>query len=209
MTEEGTLKDEVRKINENIEKLTSSGKVKGFKPNKKLTNSDLNPIEKDYFKKLHRTIKKVTDDILRFNFNTAISAIMELINIMYKYNDEVKPRDLNYDLIYEATEKAILLISPIAPFISEELWCRLGKKFSVHNVSWPDHEIEIIKEEMAVIVFQINGKIRDKKEFPVNTPEKDVENFAFSSEKIKNYIEGKKIIKKIYVQDKLFSMVVA
>ena len=171
--------------------------------------SSLSALEKEYFRKLHKTIKKVTEDILRFNFNTAISAIMELVNMMYRYNDEVKPQDANYDLIYEATEKSILLISPIAPFIAEELWSRLGKKFSVHEVKWPDFESEAVKEDMVVIVFQINGKIRDKSEFPAGTSEKEVEDFAFSSEKIKSHIKGKKILKKIYVQDKLYSIVVA
>ncbi|MCL4386143.1 MAG: leucine--tRNA ligase [Actinobacteria bacterium] len=171
--------------------------------------SNLSMLEKEYFRKLHKTIKKVTEDILRFNFNTAISAMMELVNMMYKYNDEVKPQDANYNLIYEATEKSILLISPIAPFIAEELWSRLGKKFSVHEVKWPDFESEAVKEDMVVIVFQINGKIRDKSEFPAGTSEKEVEDFAFSSEKIKSYIKGKKILKKIYVQDKLYSIVVA
>ncbi|MDD5660159.1 MAG: class I tRNA ligase family protein, partial [Actinomycetota bacterium] len=202
-----------RLVNQNIYNLMNNGHVNLEKADDsiktKINVSDLNPIERDYFKKLHKTIKKVTEDILRFNFNTAISAIMELTNTMYKYNEEVNAEDLNYDLIYEATEKAILLFSPIAPFISEELWHRLGNKSSIHNVSWPDHETDIIKEEMVVIVFQVNGKIRDKKEFVIDTAEKDIEDFAFSSEKIKNYIEGKKIIKKIYVKNKLYSMVVA
>ncbi len=200
-----------RLINGNISNLKnyghfSLGKAKNLQYTVDI--SGLSPLEKDYFRKLHKTIKKVTDDILRFNFNTAISAIMELVNMMYKYNDEVKPQDANYNLIYSATEKAILLISPVAPFISEELWFRLGKKFSVHNVSWPDFESGAVKEDMTTIVFQINGKIRDKKEFPVGSSEKEMEDFAFSSEKIKNYIEGKKMIKKIYVQDKLYSIVI-
>ncbi|MCL4378077.1 MAG: leucine--tRNA ligase [Actinobacteria bacterium] len=201
-----------RLINQNISNLKNYGHMsldkKPEDPRPEIIMSDLSTLEKDYYKKLHKTVKKVTEDIFRFNFNTAISAIMELVNIMYKYNDEVKPQDLNYNLIYEATEKAILLISPIAPFISEELWFKFARKFSVHKVLWPDFSREAVMDEMATVVFQINGKIRDKMQFPVGTPEKEIENFAFSSEKIKNYIKDRKVIKKIYVRDKLFSMVV-
>jgi leucyl-tRNA synthetase len=201
-----------RLINQNINNL----KKYGYLNHKKTKDLDVKPsfsdsqaLERDYFRKLHKTIKKVTEDILRFNFNTAISAIMELVNMMYRYNDEVKPEEANHALIYEATEKAILLISPIAPFISEELWYRFSKKFSVHEVPWPDFKSDAIQEEMVTVVFQVNGKIRDKKEFQSGTAETDIANFAFSSEKIKAYVEGKNIVKKIYVQDKLYSIVIS
>ena len=176
-----------RLINQNINNL----KKYGYLNHKKTISSNMESListgssvlEKDYNRKLHKTIKKVTEDILRFNFNTAISTIMELVNIMYRYNDEVKSEDANFALIYEATEKAILLISPIAPFISEELWCRFGKKFSVHKVPWPDFNNDAIQEDMVIVVFQVNGKIRDKKQFKSGAPEIDIENFAFASEK--------------------------
>lgn len=201
-----------RLINQNINNLKKYGYLKHGKTislNMESLFSDSSALERDYFRKLHKTIKKVTEDILRFNFNTAISAIMELVNMMYRYNDEVKPEEANNALIYEATEKAILLISPIAPFISEELWHSFNKKFSVHEVPWPDFKSSAIQEEMVTIVFQVNGKIRDKKEFQAGTTETDIANFAFSSEKIKAYIEGKNIVKKIYIQDKLYSIVVS
>ena len=202
-----------RLVNQNINNL----KKYGYFKHEKAINLKTDPVisdvstglEKDYYRKLNKTIKKVTEDILRFNFNTAISAIMELVNIMYRYNDEVNPKDANYKLIYEATEKVIQLISPIAPFISEELWCRFEKKFSIHNVPWPDFNSNAIQEDMVVVVFQVNGKIRDKKQFQSGAQEADIENFAFASEKIKAYTDGKKIIRKIYVQDKLFSIVVS
>ena len=201
-----------RLINQNINNLKIHGYLKKRENpdlNKDYLLSDSIALEKEYYRKLHKTIKKVTEDILRFNFNTAISAIMELVNIMYKYNDEVRPDEANQALIYEATEKAILLISPIAPFISEELWHRFNKKFSVHEVSWPDFKSNAIQEEIVTVVFQVNGKIRDKKEFQAGTGEDEIINFAFSSKKIKAYIEGKNIVKKIYVQDKLYSIVVS
>jgi len=201
-----------RLINQNIDNLKKYGYLNNKKEvnlNKELTTPDSKKIERDYFRKLHKTIKKVTEDILRFNFNTAISAIMELVNMMNRYNDEVKPGEANYSLIYEATEKVILLISPIAPFISEELWHRFDKKFSIHEVSWPDFKSNAIQEEMITVVFQVNGKIRDKKEFKSGTAEADIVNFAFSSEKIKVYTQGKNIVKKIYVQNKLYNIVVS
>ncbi len=169
----------------------------------------LSNLERELYRKLHQTIKKVTSDVLdRFNFNTAISAIMELVNLMYKYNDEVKLQGRNMALLKELTEKLLILISPITPFISEELWSRLGKSGSIHREPWPVYDEEIAREELVTIIFQVNGKLRDKADLPAGTPSEEIEKIAISSERIKKFIEGKEIIKKIIVPDKLVNIVV-
>jgi len=166
-------------------------------------------IEKELFRKLHQVIKKVTNDNLkRFNFNTSISTIMELVNIMYKYNNEVKKADKNARLIYEVTSRALLLLSPVAPFITEELWEKLGMKTSIHRTPWPGYDEEIAKADLVTIVFQVNGKLRDKAEMPAGSTQEVLEKAALSSERIRQLINGKQIIRKIVVAGKLVNIVV-
>ncbi|MFC2144769.1 leucine--tRNA ligase [Actinomycetota bacterium] len=164
---------------------------------------------KDVYRKLHQTIKKVSGDILeRFNFNTAISALMELVNLMYKYQDEVDDRDKDISLVRELNNNLLILLSPIAPFITEELWGIAGNTNSIHKVQWPGYDEKIAAEDMSTIVFQVNGKLRDRVELLVGTSKEELENLALSSEKVKNFTDGKNIIKTIIVPDKLVNIVV-
>jgi leucyl-tRNA synthetase len=164
---------------------------------------------KDAYRKLHQTIKKVSGDILeRFNFNTAISALMELVNLMYKYQDEVNDSDKNISIVRGLNDNLLILLSPIAPFITEELWGIAGNTSSIHKVKWPGYDEKIAAEDMSTIVFQVNGKLRDRVEMPVGTPKEELENLALSSEKVKNFTDGKNIIKTIVVPDKLVNIVV-
>jgi leucyl-tRNA synthetase len=175
----------------------------------KFKNAELSSLEIELYRKLHQTIKKVTNDILiRFNFNTAISAIMELVNLIYKYQEEVADNKKNTALIKELTVKLLVLLSPITPFIAEELWLKAGNTGSIHRVKWPDYDREIAKDELVTIVFQVNGKLRDRVDLPVDTPEEEIKKCALLSEKVKNYISGKKIIKEIVVPNKLVNIVV-
>jgi len=172
-------------------------------------SGNLNKLEKELYRKLHQTIKKVTGDVLdRFNFNTAISSIMELVNLMYKYHEEVEDNKKNIALLKELTEKLLILLSPIAPFITEELWSRMGNKGSIHKVPWPEHDEEIAKEELITIVFQVNGKIRDKKNLPAGISAEVIEGYALNSERIKKFIGNREIIKKIVIPNKLVNIVV-
>lgn len=172
-------------------------------------SGNLNKLEKELYRKLHQTIKKVTGDVLdRFNFNTAISSIMELVNLMYKYHEEVEDNKKNIALLKELTEKLLILLSPIAPFITEELWSRMGNKGSIHRVPWPEHDEEIAKEELITIVFQVNGKIRDKKNLPAGISAEVIEGYALNSERIKKFIGNREIIKKIVIPNKLVNIVV-
>jgi len=171
--------------------------------------SRLTGLERDICRKLHQTIEKVTDDILiRFNFNTAISAIMELVNMMCRYQEEVKDPDKDPALVKELNDKLLILLSPIAPFITEELWEVAGNSESIHRTEWPDYDKSIAREEAITIVFQVNGKLRDRMDMPAGTSKEDMEERAMASEKVKIFTDGKKIIKTIVILDKLVNIVV-
>jgi leucyl-tRNA synthetase len=183
------------KINEKLKGLFNTGQ--------------LTEIEKELYRKLHQTIKKVTSDMLeRFNFNTAISAMMELVNLMYKYAEDVKSDSKNPLLIHEVSKKLLLLISPIAPFIAEELWSRMGGKGSIHRQPWPQFDPEIVREELVTVVFQVNGKLRDKAEVSAGISKEEIEKMAASSEKIIKFIGNNEVVKIISVPGKLVNIVI-
>ena len=111
-------------------------------------------------------------------------------------------------LIVEITKILVSLLSPIAPFITEELWLNMGNSGSIHKMPWPTHDPGIAAEELVTIIFQVNGKLRDRVELPLDTPKEEIEKLAASSEKIMKFTENKKIIKKIIVPNKLINIVV-
>jgi len=202
-----------RTITDNILILKKSGFMiqENIKPGSQNADLDIDNIDeqsKELLRKLHQTIRKVTDDISRFNFNTAISAIMELLNHINKYNSVKNGYNINEVLLFETTEKILRLLSPIAPFISEELWEKLGMRYSIHKTPWPDYNKDFAREDTVIIVFQVNGKIREKKDFMIDCSEEEISSFAFSSPKIMEYIKDKKILKKVFVKNKLYNIVV-
>lgn len=159
------------------------------------------PQEKKLRQKTHRTIKKVTEDIEHFKFNTAIAAMMEWIN-------EIKPDEVSDKGFSETIENFLLILSPFAPHISEELWERLGKKDSISLEVWPTwSEKEIEVEELSIPV-QINGKLRDVVTVPVEATEEELKETVLSSEKVRRWVEGKKVEKFIIVKKRLVSLVV-
>ncbi|MBM3713770.1 MAG: class I tRNA ligase family protein, partial [Actinobacteria bacterium] len=206
-----------RLVGENIRLLKRLESKAGFNKDFKLeeilkskfTSGGFKDIEKELYRKLHQAIKKVTIDILeRFNFNTKISAVMELVNLIKRYNDSVMEADRDVWLIYELSQKLLILLSPIIPFITEELWDMMGKTGSIHRVAWPSYDKNIARSDMVIIVFQVNGKLRDRIELPQGTSAEELENAALSSQKVRNFIEGRLILKKIVVPDKLVNIVV-
>jgi leucyl-tRNA synthetase len=157
--------------------------------------------------KTHKTIKKVTEDIERFHFNTAISAIMELVNEIYI--SEVKDRtdDFSRRLTREAIETAVLLLSPFVPHFSEELWEALGNRESIIKHSWPEYDREAVLEEEILIVIQVNGKLRDRMTIPSSYGEEEVKAWALKSERIQKLIQGKEVKRVILVPQKLVNIV--
>ncbi len=156
---------------------------------------------------IHRTIQKVTHDVDdRFNFNTAISAIMEMVNAMYHYRDQQE--NLHPGIVREGVEMLLLLLSPFAPHLTEELWMQLGHTGSIHSQSWPEYEEEVITQDEVEVVVQINGKVRDRIQIRVEANEEEVLAAALSAQKVQPYVEGKKQVKTVYVPGKLINIVV-
>jgi len=147
---------------------------------------------------LHKTIKKVTEDIENLKFNTAISQLMIFLN---KLEKEEKIFTIHYS-------QFLILLSPFAPHITEELWRMLGNKESIHLQKWPEYNKELIKEKETTLVIQINGKLRDQIKVPADISEKDAKKLTMESEKIKKWIDGKEIRKIIFVKGKLINVVV-
>jgi leucyl-tRNA synthetase len=150
-------------------------------------------------KKIHRTIKEVTQDLESFKFNTAISAIMELVNEIY--------RNLDTD-ITEAVKTAVLLVSPFVPHLAEEMWQRLGNKESVLRAEWPKYEEKLLEEDFVTIVVQVNGKLRSKVEAPTDINEDKLKELVLADEKLKPWIKDRPIKNFIIVPKKLVNIVI-
>ena len=168
----------------------------------KIKNKENNELRR----KTHQTIKKVTEDIEReFHFNTAISAVMELINDIY--NGLAKSDQINSS-IREAVETVVILLSPFVPHISEELWERLGKRPSIFKLKWPEYDVDLVKSARITIPIQINGKLRSKIEAEPDTGEAALKEIVLADEKTKKWIGQKEIKKIIIVPDRLVNLII-
>ena len=182
--------------------------LKDYLSDEKPNQSSLNEDEKKLRLAVHSTIKKVTYDCDRFNFNTAISSIMEMVNALYVYKEKTEKENYNKALITEAVEALIVLLSPFVPHITSELWEMIGKTSNLSVEKWPEYDESALVVSEVEIVLQINGKIRDKiKIDPSLTPDQ-MKELAMSSDRIKELTEGKTIVKCIAVPKKLINIVV-
>ena len=155
---------------------------------------------------IHSTLKKVTADLSeKFGFNTAIAALMELINEMYKYK-ELDTR--NDGIIREGIETIVTILAPFTPHVGEELWTMIGKEGSVFDISWPKYDEKALVQDEVEVIVQVNGKLRDKISMDANIAREDMEKVALESEKVKAAIEGKNVVKVIAVPKKLVNIVV-
>ncbi|MGL4911397.1 MAG: leucine--tRNA ligase [Romboutsia sp.] len=155
---------------------------------------------------INATLKKVTEDLSeKFGFNTAISALMELINEMYKYKELDNRSEA---VIKEGIETIVTIVAPFAPHIGEELWTMIGKDGSIFDISWPKYdETALVKDEVEIVV-QVNGKVRGKLSVATNTSREEMEKIAMEDDKIKALVEGKTVVKVIAVPKKLVNIVV-
>jgi len=169
--------------------------------------ADLEGDVKLLHQKVHKTIKKVTEDVERFHFNTAISAIMELVNEIY--GSEVKDREDEWSksVLKEAIEMTILLLSPFVPHFAEELWEALGNEPSIITRAWPEYDPTAVLEDEVLIVVQINGKLRDRITVPASYGEEEIKAWALKSERIQKLVGGKTIKRVILVPQKLVNIV--
>ncbi|MEX0932055.1 MAG: leucine--tRNA ligase [Candidatus Saccharimonadales bacterium] len=156
---------------------------------------------------INKTIKKVTKDLENMSFNTAIAAMMELLNEMNKLRKDL-PFASAQKQWRQAIEKLLLILAPFTPHIAEELWQDYGWKESIHTQEWPTWNPELLVEDMVEVVVQVNGKVRATITASKDTVEKELENLAAQNEKVQEYLAGKKIAKTITVPGKLVNFVV-
>ena len=159
--------------------------------------------------KLNQTIKKVTEDIEdRFHFNTAISAVMELVNALYLFQAEVGDDPEKIALLTRAVETGLILLSPIVPHLCQELWQILGKKGNIHDQPWPGWDSDALQEEEQVVVIQVNGKVRSRIMIGASVTEEEIKKLAWEQPRIQEWLQGKEWVKTIVIQRKLVNIVV-
>ena len=160
--------------------------------------------DKKVLRKLHQTIRKVTEDFeTRWHFNTSLAMIMELINELYAHE-----QDLSGGTLAQVLDRLTLLLAPFAPYLAQELWEEQGGTTPVFREQWPQFDPELAKEELADVVVQVNGKLRGRLHVPFGTPKEELEAKAQADDKVKPFVEGKQIVKIVVVPDKLVNIVV-
>jgi leucyl-tRNA synthetase len=171
--------------------------------------TELSPVARAIQRKLHQTIKRVSDDFQgRWHFNTCIAAIMELVNALYGVEEKAAQGEIPMTLLAEAQRDLALLLAPFAPYLAHELWAMLGEKSNLLKAQWPKYDPILAKEEEIEIPVQINGKVRSRIVVAAGAPEELVLERALADDKIKAMIAGKQIVKTIVVPGKLVNIVV-
>jgi leucyl-tRNA synthetase len=187
--------------------------VRNTKPDhpdwRKPVSQDLAPEARAIQRKLHQTIKRVSDDFQgRWHFNTCIAAIMELVNALYAAEDAIARNAVPVTFLAEVQRSLVLLLAPFAPYLAHELWEMLGEKQALLGAPWPKYDAALAKEEEIEIPVQINGKLRSRVTVPADADEEFVMKQALADEKVQAAISGKQIVKKIYVPGKMVNLVV-
>ncbi|BCB95251.1 leucine--tRNA ligase [Dissulfurispira thermophila] len=169
--------------------------------------SKLQPSSLNLLRKTHQTIKKVTDDIEKdYHFNTAIAALMELVNDMSSF---IPQTDEDTYILRTAIKNSLLMLAPFAPHIAEELWEAIGEKNSIFEHQWPEWDKELAKEEEIELVVQVNGKLRAKIFVSAGLSDDDAKQRALQEQKIKELLKGRQIKKVVVVKGKLVNIVVS
>jgi leucyl-tRNA synthetase len=153
----------------------------------------------------HRTLKKVSQDLDRLHFNTMISAMMELTNYLARVRDAGPVDRESWD---EAVETLLLMMAPSLPYIAEEMWLRSGRDYSIHQQEWPAYDEDLAASETFTLVVQVNGKLRDRFDVPVDINEASAKELAFSSEKVVAQTAGHDVVKVVYVPGRLVNIVI-
>ncbi len=186
--------------------LAGEGRGEGDAAGIKLDPSSLNPTQKDVRRKLHETILKVTDDIgRRQTFNTAIAAVMELLNELGRLDDGPQGRAIRQ----EALEASVLMLAPIVPHIAEALWQALGHEGLVAEAPWPKADEQALTRETITLAVQINGKLRGEIQVPAEAGREAIEQAALADERVRQALAGKEVRKVIHVPGRLVNLVVA
>jgi leucyl-tRNA synthetase len=170
------------------------------------TQTPTSEVLRNLRRRVHQTLRRVTNDFENFEFNTIISALMELLNEMYKAREAGAAGTTEWE---EATDIYLKMLAPVAPHIAEELWTnQLGKPYSVHQQQWPTLDESAAKEDVIEIPVQVNGKVRDRIVVPAEAGEDEIKAVALASEQVKKHLEGKAPKKVIIAHRRLVNIVV-
>jgi leucyl-tRNA synthetase len=169
----------------------------------------LSPQSRGLQRKLHQTIKRVSDDFTgRWHFNTCIAAIMELVNELYAVEPDIEAGRVPSSTVREVQRNLVLLLHPFAPYLAHELWEMLGESSNLLREPWPQYDPELAKEDEVEYAVQINGKVRSRILVRADASEEESREKALAAEKVQAAIAGKKIVKVIVVPGKLVNLVV-
>jgi leucyl-tRNA synthetase len=168
------------------------------------STSDTDEAARKLMRVAHQTVKRVSDDFETFDFNTIISTLMEMTNALQEHSEKLGGTSV-WD---EALTMLLLLMAPVTPHITEELWARLGKPYSIHTQPWPDYDPELAKEEQITLIVQVNGKLRDRIMVDAGISEEDAKTAALASEAAQRFMEGKEPKEVIVVPGRLVNIVV-
>jgi leucyl-tRNA synthetase len=160
-------------------------------------------------RRTHRTVKKVTEDIERFHFNTAISAVMELVNHLYQLEGAPAASPGGRGALREAVERLLLLLQPFTPHFAAELWERIGGVGEAREVLWPGFDPGLLREETLEIGVQVNGKVRGRVRVPAAAGEGDVRRAAFEDPRVREWVGRGEVRKVVYIPGRLLNIVVA
>jgi leucyl-tRNA synthetase len=162
-------------------------------------------LHRELRRRTHRTIKKVSEDLEKFRFNTMIAALMEFTNYLAKVKEE---RSIAHSAWKETIDTLLLLLAPSVPHLAEELWEQTGHSYSIHNQSFPSWDEKMVVEEQFTLVIQVNGKLRDRVDVPVSIAEAEARELALSRERVKAHTGSRDIRDIIYVPGRLVNIVV-
>ncbi|MCP4633392.1 MAG: leucine--tRNA ligase [candidate division Zixibacteria bacterium] len=170
----------------------------------KLSKDQLNGLDKELYIQLNKTIKKIREDYELQKYNTAVASVMELVNAMYRSVET----DRKTDIFYFSIRQLIWIIAPMAPHLSEELHKIAGFRGSIFKSDFPAFDPDATVGDLVTIVVQVNGKLRSSIDVEIDIGQEDFEKLAFKDEKVSRHIEGKNIVKKIFIKNKLLNIVV-
>ena len=177
----------------------------GYSQGKDINYADRQKAERELSRIAHQTIRKVTDDLERFRLNTMIAAFMEFTNYLAKAAEAGTVASSAWE---ESIDILLRLLAPTTPHLTEELWQRTGRNYSIHNQSWPQWDEALAKDEEITLVVQVNGKLRDRIMVPASITEAEAKQKVLESQRVSAHLEGKEIVKTIYVPGRLVNLVV-
>jgi len=177
----------------------------GYRPAEKRVTDANQQAERELLRLTHQAIKKATEDMENIHFNTMISSLMEFTNYLTMIKEAGSVKPASWD---EAIKILLLLLAPTAPHLAEELWQRTGHDYSIHNQAWPAWDEELAKDDEITLVIQVNGKLRERLVVPATISEAEAKELALAQPRIKTHLEGKQLLKQIYVPGRLLNIVV-